>query len=150
MWMLCRYPDQGSASDRLKQISHVARLIRSTTQIWEVILHQYRISALNSQTSNVSCILRAGNEGLLKVFWDVWCIIWISGFGILKQNLSEIQDWKYHGRWDAKKKYIGITGLHEIGARDYGIEVSYWAPSITLLGNMLFRASNHRIVDRKN
>ena len=49
-----------------------------------------------------------------------------------------------------QKKDIGITGLHEIGARDYGIEVSYWAPSITLLGNMLFRASNHRIVDTKN
>ena len=51
MWMVCRYLDQGSASDRLKQISHVARLIRSTTQIWEVILHQYGISVVNSQTS---------------------------------------------------------------------------------------------------
>ena len=38
------------------------------------------------------------------------------------------------------KKYIRITVLHKIGARDYGIEVSYRGPS--LLGNILFRASN--------
>ena len=46
------------------------------------------------------------------------------------------------------KKYIRITGLHEIGAWDYGIEVSYWGPSLP--GNILFRASNQRIVDKNN
>ena len=35
----------------LNQISHAARPIRSTTQIWVVTLHQYGISALVSQTS---------------------------------------------------------------------------------------------------
>ena len=49
--MTRHYPDLGSASDWLNQISHVARPIRSTTQIWVVTRHQYGISALVSQTS---------------------------------------------------------------------------------------------------
>ena len=44
-------PDLGSASDWLNQISHAARPIRSTIQIWVVTRHQYGISALVSQTS---------------------------------------------------------------------------------------------------
>ena len=48
--MTCHYPDLGSASDWLNQISHAARPIRSTTQIWVKTHHQYRISALDSQT----------------------------------------------------------------------------------------------------
>ena len=43
--------DLGSVSDWLKQISHVARPIRSTTLIWVVMRHQYGTSALVSQTS---------------------------------------------------------------------------------------------------
>ena len=35
----------------LKQISHAARPIRSTTQMWEVTRPQYRISVLVSQSS---------------------------------------------------------------------------------------------------
>ena len=49
--MTRHYPDLGSASDWLNQISHTARPIRSTTQIWVVTRHQYGISALVSQTS---------------------------------------------------------------------------------------------------
>ena len=49
--MTRRYPDLSSASDWLNQISHAARPIRSTTQIWVVMRHQYGISALVSQTS---------------------------------------------------------------------------------------------------
>ena len=49
--MARHYPDLGRASDWLKQISHAARPIRSTTQNWIVTRHQYRISALISQTS---------------------------------------------------------------------------------------------------
>ena len=44
-------PDLGRAFDWLKQISHAARRIRSTTQILIVIRHQYGISALVPQTS---------------------------------------------------------------------------------------------------
>ena len=44
-------PDVGNASDWSNQISHAARPIRSTTQIWEVTSHQYGITALFSQTS---------------------------------------------------------------------------------------------------
>ena len=63
--------DLGSASDWLKQISQVAQHdqnIRSTTQIWVVMRHQYGISASLSQMSiagkplvasqNVICFLR--------------------------------------------------------------------------------------------
>ena len=49
--MTHHYPDLGSASDWLNQISHAARPIRSTTQIWVVTRHQYGISVLVSQTS---------------------------------------------------------------------------------------------------
>ena len=48
--MTRHYPDLGSVSDWLKQISHAARPIRSTTHIWVVTRHQYGISALVSQT----------------------------------------------------------------------------------------------------
>ena len=45
------YRDVGSASDWLNQISHAAGPTRNTTQIWEMTLHQYGISAFVSQTS---------------------------------------------------------------------------------------------------
>ena len=48
--MTRHYPDLDSASAWLNQISHPARLIRSTTQISAVTRHQYGISALVSQT----------------------------------------------------------------------------------------------------
>ena len=49
--MTRHYPDLGSASDWLKQISLAAPPIRSTTKIWVVTRHQYGISVLVSQTS---------------------------------------------------------------------------------------------------
>ena len=51
--MTGHYPDldSGSASNWLNQISHAARPIRRTTQIWVVKRHQYGISAFVSQTS---------------------------------------------------------------------------------------------------
>ena len=49
--MTPHYPDLGSASDWLSQISNVTRPIRCTTQIWVVTRHQYGIFALVSQTS---------------------------------------------------------------------------------------------------
>ena len=49
--MTHRYPDVGSASDWLNKISHVARPIRSTNQIWVVNHHQYGISAIVFQMS---------------------------------------------------------------------------------------------------
>ena len=44
------FPGSGWMLD-LNQISHAARPIRSTTQIWVVTRHQYGISAFVSQTS---------------------------------------------------------------------------------------------------
>ena len=49
--MTRHYPDLGSISDWLNQISQVARPIRSTTQILVVMHHRYGIFALVSQTS---------------------------------------------------------------------------------------------------
>ena len=49
--MTRHYPDMGSASDWLKQISHAARPIRSPNQIWVATRHQHGISAIVSQTS---------------------------------------------------------------------------------------------------
>ena len=48
--MTRHYPDLGSTSDWLKQISLATRPIRNTTQIWVVTRHQHGISALISQT----------------------------------------------------------------------------------------------------
>ena len=68
------YPDLGSASDLSCRVGNLIQPIRSTTQIWVVMHHQYRISVLVSQTSfagkpvvaslNVGCFLR-----LRKFFW---------------------------------------------------------------------------------
>ena len=44
--MTYHYPDLGGAFDWLKDLSHVARPIRSTTHLWVVIRHHYGISAL--------------------------------------------------------------------------------------------------------
>ena len=49
--MTRHYPELGSASDWLNQISHVARPIRRTTQTWVVTRHQHGISALVSRLS---------------------------------------------------------------------------------------------------
>ena len=49
--MTCHYSDLGSTSGWLRQISHLARPVRSTIQIWLVVRHQYGISAIISQTS---------------------------------------------------------------------------------------------------
>ena len=49
--MTCHYPELRCTCDRLKQVSHAARPIQSTTQIGVVTRHQYGISALVPQTS---------------------------------------------------------------------------------------------------
>ena len=49
--MMRHHPDLGSAFNWLKQVSHAAWPIRSTTQIWIVSRRQFGISALVSQTS---------------------------------------------------------------------------------------------------
>ena len=49
--MTCHCLGLDSASDWLRQISVMARPIRSPTQIWVVTRHQYGISALVPQTS---------------------------------------------------------------------------------------------------
>ena len=48
--LLMTYPDLGSASNWLKQISHASQPIRGTTQIWEATCHQYGISSRGGVT----------------------------------------------------------------------------------------------------
>ena len=74
------YPDLGSGSVWLKQISHADRPIRSTTQIWVVNRHQWGISSLSlswttsprkssrSGSGNVGCFL-ALTLSCLNWFW---------------------------------------------------------------------------------
>ena len=49
--MMRHYPDVGSASDWSCRVGNWLQPIRSTTQIWVVMHHQYGISALVSQVS---------------------------------------------------------------------------------------------------
>ena len=49
--MTRHYPDLGSASDWSCRVGNLIQPIRSTTQIWVVMRHQYGISALVFQTS---------------------------------------------------------------------------------------------------
>ena len=84
--MTRHYPYLGSASDWLNQISHPAWPIRSTTQIWVVTRHQYRISSLVSQTSfggetSLSCFLRLG--------WHQYRLLKMN---ISKEYLNVVQD----------------------------------------------------------
>ena len=63
--MTRHYPDLGSPSDWLNQISHTARpIIRSTTQMWVVRCHLYGISALVSQT-----LFGGGANGSITKCW---------------------------------------------------------------------------------
>ena len=78
------YTDLGSASDWLNQISHGARPIRSTTQIWVVTLHQYGISALVSQTSfggQTSCsVAKCGlfSQANWTVILQCFALVWLT------------------------------------------------------------------------
>ena len=69
--MTRHYPDLGSASDWLKQISRAARPIRSSIQIWVVTRHQYGISALVSQTSFLG--ETSGGVAKCRLFSQVTC-----------------------------------------------------------------------------
>ena len=50
--MTCHHPDLASASDWSLRMGILLQPIRSTTQIWVVKRHQYRISSLVSHTSS--------------------------------------------------------------------------------------------------
>ena len=49
--MMCHYPELGSACVWSCHVGNLIQPIRSTTQIWVLMRHQYGISALVSQTS---------------------------------------------------------------------------------------------------
>ena len=87
--MTCHYPDLGRASDWLKQISHTAQPIRSTTQIWVVTQHQYGISALVSQTS--FCRKTSGGVSKCWLFCQAknWPETWFTQFANPNHQTSE-------------------------------------------------------------
>ena len=72
---------------------------------------------------------------MLALFFFVFLLespVGFSGFGIIKQDRARIGIESMPVRWDAKNN-PGVTGLHEMLGRDYGIEELYWGPSTTSL-----------------
>ena len=51
MLMMCHYPNLGNACDWLCRKGNLLQSIKSTTQIWVVVCHQYEISAVVAQMS---------------------------------------------------------------------------------------------------
>ena len=74
--MTRHYPDLGSASDWLDQISHTARPIRGTTQIWVVTRHQYGLSTLVSSVAKCRLFSEARFQTELDntKFWYQWIV----------------------------------------------------------------------------
>ena len=93
--MTRHYPDMRSASDWLNQISHAARPIRNTTQIWVVTRHHYGISALVSQKSLA---------GKTVVAWPNVCCFF---------RLSATQRQKFHTD-DLNQCVHNISGSHGV------------------------------------
>ena len=52
------------------------------------------------------------------------------GIRDFKENSARDRDWNYAREVGYQKITLGITGLHEISGRDYGIEEPYWGPSL--------------------
>ena len=63
--MTHHHPDPVSVSDWLKQISHMGRPLRSTTQVWVVTRHGF--SALGPQTS--FCVEIKGGVAKWQLFF---------------------------------------------------------------------------------
>ena len=51
MLMMCHYPNLGNACDWLCRKGNLLQSIKSTTQIWVVVCHQYEISVVVAQMS---------------------------------------------------------------------------------------------------
>ena len=97
--MTRQYPDLGSASDWSCHVGNLIQPVRSTTQIWIVMRHQYRISVLVSQTSFggetsgcvVKCPLfsRVTFIGVyIYIFFIGVCLLFTSHIRILERVLS--------------------------------------------------------------
>ena len=93
--MMHDYPDLVRASDWLCHMGTLLQLIRSTTKMCEVTCHQYRISALVSQTSFCSetSVGKVQNVNFFSVFsrcqskgklW--WCDLCIKSYGVTIQS----------------------------------------------------------------
>ena len=100
--MTPHYPDLGSASDWLNQISHAAQPIRSTTQIWVMECHQYGISVLVSQTS-----FGAETSGSIAIHW---MSIFVCHFLAKAQGL---RPWAAH----TYLKFMGVPSTPPLGLK---------------------------------
>ena len=96
--MTHHYPDPCRASDCLNQISHAARPIGSTSKIWVVMLHQYRISVFISQTS-----FGGETSGSVTKCWLFSQAIISFAFSLLlllsSLRVSECSYWTANGVW---------------------------------------------------
>ena len=121
IWMTCHYPDLGNASNWLNQISHASRPIRSTTQIWEMMHHQYGISALVSQASfsgeTIGRIIQ-GISQLYHIFVKKFSVFLICSLDLRRSRNYDIKRTK----WDSKAKTESWRTAWSIGspARRFG------------------------------
>ena len=97
--MTRRYPDLASASDWLKKISHAARPIRITSQIWVVTRQQF-ISAFVSQTSfggetsgRVAKCRLFSQAITCLVIWILQLFCCISGLSLV---VAIVPDWRLY------------------------------------------------------
>ena len=103
------------------QTSHASRPIRSTTQIWEVMHHQYGISVLVSQASfsgeTIGSIIQ-GVPQLYHIFVKKFSVFLICSLDLRRSRNYDIKRTK----WDSKAKTESWRTAWSIGspARRFG------------------------------
>ena len=117
--MTRNYPDLGSASHWLNQISHEARPIRSTTQIWVVTRHQYEISApifqrsFDRETSGSVAECRLFSQAII---FGALLIVYFSSLVVQTFHANK----KYHEK-ESKGKIERILRCRYVIRSNYGL-----------------------------
>ena len=127
-WWRVQYPDLGGASDWLNQISHAARPIRSTIQIWVVTRHRHGIFAGETGGSVAKCRLfsQATPPASSKNMHDLFLQFFLVLKSSRDQGATETED-------KAHAKFLG--GRHTVLPQSYAQMATYW--------------KNRRSLDRK-
>ena len=121
--MTRQYPDLGSASDWSSHVGNLIQPVRSTTQIWIVTRHQYRISVLVSQTSfggkTSGCVAkcplfsRVTFIGVyIYIFFIGVCLLFTSHIRILERVLSSKTLQSFSNARFTISKYDHLTNSH--------------------------------------
>ena len=125
------------ASDWLNQISHAARPIRSTTQIWEKTRYQYGISALDSQTSFGG--ETSGSVDKCRLFYQAtyertkWTLKFRFTF-LFIESLQEIRNLLGGKMWRSEVSlgsFLEIPPIANIAGFATGFKLSDWLYSLS-------------------